>query len=140
MKNYKDSSRNSSRNSMEELVTLGKTQRKVSTFGTPILVDANNVEYQLVSNEYTRELKKDSNFDYNTMRVFDFKLKRGKGKKWMEPPRRGVTLYLQPPNMLFNICSGKVDYILLERKRSVGIVYFSDWTWDPDSVIPDFTK
>lgn len=123
---------------MEKLLILGETNRTVSTFGKPILVDAEERSYQVVDIRYADMLSKDSRFTEG-MKAFDFKLKRAKGKKWPEPPRVGDVIVFSSTIGSEQLCSGKVSYIHLGRKRSVGILYLDEWEWISETV-PDFTN
>ena len=124
---------------MEQLITLGETTRSVKTFGIPILVDRQGRLYQFVSETYKEQLTYDSQFDPVQMRAFDFKLIRGRGKKWAEAPRIGDLLFFRSPIVNDRLCSGIVSYVHLQRKRSVGVIYIEEWIWT-SFMIQDFTK
>jgi len=123
----------------EKLITLGETTRNVSTFGIPILIDNENRMYQTIQPRYERQLRRDHSFDWLTMKAFDFKLKRARGKKWPEPPRVGQLLTFSSPLMNEELCTGKVSYLHLGRKRSVGVIYLDMWSWT-STTVPDFTN
>jgi len=124
---------------MEKLLILGETSRKVSTFGTPVLKDEQERMYQKIERRYDKLLQRDSRFNYKTMRAFDFKLKRAKGREWPEPPGVGDVITFISTLGDDIMCSGIVSYIHLGRKRSVGIVYLDEWEWYSETV-PDFTN
>ena len=123
---------------MEKLLILGETSRNRSTFGIPVLLDEQDRMYQKVQPRYNELLIKDSRFDFSTMRAFDFKLKRARGKQWPEPPSIGDTLVFSSPLANDKLCTGIVSYVHLGRKRSVGIIYLENWVWI-SNVVPDFT-
>jgi len=124
---------------MEPLISLGETTRNVSTFGIPKLIDNEDRMYQTIQPQYERQLRRDNNFDWFTMKAFDFKLKRARGKKWPEPPRVGQLLTFYSPLMNGELCSGNVSYVNLGRKRSVGVIYLDTWSWT-SKIVPDFTN
>ena len=125
---------------MEKLLQLGETSRTISTFGIPILTDSQNRSYQIIQPQYEKLLRTDSSFDWETMKAFDFKLKRARGKVWPEPPRIDEELTFKSPFLKGEgeLCSGVVWKFHLGHRRSVGLVYLKEWTWLSEKV-PDIT-
>ena len=126
---------------MEKLIVLGETSRNHTkkSFGTPVLVDEQNRQYQVVEDRYNKLLQKDNSFEFDTMRAFDFKLPRARGLRWPEPPRVDDLLIFNSLLGSESLCSGRVTYIHLGRKRSVGVLYIKEWNWFSKNV-PDFTN
>lgn len=116
----------------ETFVTLGETSRSVSTFGIPLLIDAKGTCYKHVSKNVNDILQHDFQFRSGQTVALDFKLKRARGKKWLEPPRINDTIGFFDPQFQLNrdlLCTGRISYIHLSRKRSVGLVYITDIDW-----------
>ena len=126
---------------METLLILGQTSRNHTkkSFGAHILIDRQQRKYQIVEERYEKLLRRDNSFDHGSMRAFDFKLPKAEGKVWPEPPRVGsvVSFLSTIGNEL--LCAGRVSYVHLGRKRSVGIIYLDQWEWYSNTV-PDFTN
>lgn len=120
---------------MEPLIEIGRTQQTVRTFGRrrqphEQFVDSNGTQYCLVSNQYKEAVFR-TRFFRNGLHL-DFKLKRARGRVWPEAPRlhSRITFYnaymLNEEDVLFH---GRVSYVDLERKRSVGMVVVEDVQW-----------
>lgn len=115
---------------MQQLVSLGKTTRSVSTFGDPVLVDQTGTSYQHVANNYKEALERDNSFRMGQNVALDFKLVRAKGRSWPEPPKVHDQLVMYIPELTDEpACTGEVSYVHLGHNRAVGVLYLDKVRW-----------